>query len=203
MPLWKTVFDLEAQADAIRRRRYGVIEAREGRVTSIRFRPWPKWVALPQALYFGPRRHRRWSADCCRLYFNQPRRFSNYLALPYAVSGNGTRLATIYAALAALDEVARIKRTDAILADIQNDRISARLLERQGWQPHAPSRWHRNHIKRFYGNYPAVGQASGLTTPQLAIAMHTDTDVESEPLRAHSSGHRPDLQQLNAPSACT
>ncbi len=178
MPLWETVIDLEAHADVIRRRRYGVIEAREGRVTSIRFRPLPKWVTLPQAIVFGPRRHRRWSADCCRLYFNQPRRFANFLALPYMVSGCGTRLATIYAALAALDEVARIKRSDAILADVQNDRIGPRLLERHGWQPHAPSRRHRNYIKRFYGEYPPVGQACGLTTPRLKTT--TRAIVESE-----------------------
>lgn len=170
MPLWETVVDLESQADMIRRRRYGVIEAREGRLVAIHFRPWPKLVMLPEALFFGPRRHARWSADCCRLWFNQPRRFLNYLALPYMVSGCGTRLATFYAALDALDEVARIKRSDAILADVQNYRISPRFLERQGWQPHAKSRWHRNYIKRFYGEYSAGGLTGRRMASSYALA---------------------------------
>jgi hypothetical protein len=107
-------------------------------------------------LLWGERRHRRWSEDRCRLYFNQPLRFSNFLAVPYLLSGRGTTLATVYAALWALDEIARIKRTDAILADVLNLRISDRLLARRGWAPHKPSRWHRHFIKRFYGKYPPV-----------------------------------------------
>ena len=41
MPLWETVVDLTAQADVVRRRRYGVIELRDGRLASIHFRPLP------------------------------------------------------------------------------------------------------------------------------------------------------------------
>ncbi|HEY2147708.1 MAG TPA: hypothetical protein VGH32_07205 [Pirellulales bacterium] len=105
-------------------------------------------------LLWGERRHRRWSEDRCRLYFNQPLGFSNFLAVPYSLSGRGTTLATVYAALGALDEIACIKRTDAMLADVLNLRISDRLLARRGWAPHKPSRWHRHFIKRFYGKYP-------------------------------------------------
>jgi hypothetical protein len=53
-----------------------------------------------------------------------------------------------------LDEVARLKASDAILCDVWNWRISDRLLARWGWQPHKPDRWHRHFIKRFYGVYP-------------------------------------------------
>ena len=155
MPLFQSITDLTADAHVIRQRRYGIIECSAGRLTAIRFRPYPKWASLPEALFWGERRHRRWKADSCRLYFNQPLRFPNFLAVPYALSGRGTELATYYAALETLDEIARIKRTDAILADILNSRISDRLLARQGWSPHKPSRWHRHFIKRFYGEYPA------------------------------------------------
>jgi hypothetical protein len=156
MKLFETITDLATDADVIRRRRYGIIEAAGGRLVSVKFRPWPKWASLPEALFFGERRHRRWAADRCWLYFNQPLRFSNFLAVPYMVSGRGTRLSTFYAALAALDEIARLKRTDAMLADVLNLRISDRFLARQGWSPHKPSRWHRHFIKRFYGEYPAA-----------------------------------------------
>jgi hypothetical protein len=160
MSLFQTVTDLSAHADVIHERRYGVIECLAGRLTAIRFRPYPKWASLPEALFWGERRHRRWEADACRLYFNQPLRFPSFLAVPYALSGRGTKLATFYAALEVLDEIARIKRTDAILADILNSRISDRLLARQGWSPHKPSRWHRHFIKRFYGEYPAPRRGS-------------------------------------------
>ena len=161
MPLFETVTDLAAGTEAIRRRPYGIVEAVEGRLFAIHFRPFPKWISLPEVLYWGASRHRRWEGDCCRLFFNQPRRFSNFLAVPYVVSGRGTTLATFYAALDALDEIARIKRTDALLADVLNPRISPRFLARRGWSPHKPSRWHRHYIKRFYGEYPP---------PRLAVA---------------------------------
>lgn len=148
-------FDFGAASETIRRRRFGVIEAADGRVVAIRFRPWPKVVTLPEALFLGERYHERRRADRCRVYFNQPWRFPNYLAVPYGLCGRGTRLATMNAALAALDEIARIKQTDALLADVLNFRISPRMLARYGWAAHKPSRWHRHYIKRFYGEYPA------------------------------------------------
>jgi hypothetical protein len=169
MPLFETITDLSAGAEVIHRRSYGVIETAAGRFVGIRFRPYPKWASLPEVLYWGERRHRRWSDDRCLLYFNQPWRFPNYLAVPYVVSGQGTKLATFYATLAALDAVARIKRSDAILADVLNIRISDRLLARQGWSPHKPSRWHRHFIKRFYGEYPA-GRMNVCSDIEIAAA---------------------------------
>lgn len=64
--------------------------------------------------------------------------------------------------LAALDEIARIKQTDALLADVLNFRISPRMLARYGWASHKPSRWHRHYIKRFYGSYPACRWPTGI-----------------------------------------
>jgi hypothetical protein len=159
MPLFETVTDLATGAGVIHRRRYGIIEAAAGRLVAVHFRPFPKWISLPEVLFWGASRHRRCEADRCRLFFNQPRRFSNFLAVPYIVSGRGTTLATFYAALDALDEIARIKQTDALLADVLNPRISARFLTRRGWLPHKPSRWHRHFIKRFYGEYPPARDA--------------------------------------------
>jgi hypothetical protein len=58
--------------------------------------------------------------------------------------------------MAVLDEIARIKRSDAILTDAANFRISDRFLRRQGWERHTKARYHRNYIKRFYGEYSTV-----------------------------------------------
>jgi hypothetical protein len=167
MPFIETIHDFTAGADVIRRRRYGIIEAAAGRIVAVHFRPWPKWASLPEAIFWGGWRHRRWEADCCRLYFNQPLRFANFLAVPYVLSGRRTKLSTCHVALAALDEIARIKRSDAILADVLNSRISPRFLARQGWEAHKPSRWHRHYIKRFYGEFNEIRElgvsAQGLT----------------------------------------
>jgi hypothetical protein len=89
------------------------------------------------------------------LYYNQPWAFPNFLALKYLVSTRQATLATVDSALAALDEIARLKGIDALLCDVANCRISDRLMARAGWEPHKPQRWHRNFIKRFYGVYPA------------------------------------------------
>ena len=65
------------------------------------------------------------------------------------ISGRGLTLTV-------LDEVAAIKGIDAIVCDAGNIRLSDRLMARLGWEPHKPQRWHRNYIRRFYGQYPAV-----------------------------------------------
>ena len=155
VPLYETITDLNdfAQAEVVRRRRYGVIEIVDGRLARIVFRPFPKWVSLWESLYWGEWRHQRKPGDRCYLYFNQPAQCPNYLALKYAHSHRDTRLRSFFAALRVLDQIAEIKRTDAIVADAANLRISDRLLSRLGWEKHTNSRWHRNYIKRFYGEY--------------------------------------------------
>jgi hypothetical protein len=143
-----------AQCDAVRRGRYGVIETSLGRLVAIHLRLWPRIISTLETDWLGRRWHERCPGDRCLVYFNQPRRHSNFLALKYVVSQRDCTLATAFAALTALDEVARIKRSDAILCDAWNERISDRLLAREGWERHKPERWHRNYIKRFYGVYP-------------------------------------------------
>jgi hypothetical protein len=156
MPLFETVTDLAAGADVLRARRYGVIEVRDGRLLRIVLRPFAKYVSVFESIFFGGFYHRRVPGDRCRLYYNQPRSWPNYLALKYIISARETRLPTVFCALSVLDEIARIKRSDAILADAANFRFSDRLLAREGWQRHTKSRYHRNYIKRFYGEYPEV-----------------------------------------------
>jgi hypothetical protein len=53
-----------------------------------------------------------------------------------------------------LDEIARIKRSDAILAHVSNPQISDRLMWRWGWERHLVQSSKRQFIKRFYGVYP-------------------------------------------------
>ncbi|MCA9099790.1 MAG: hypothetical protein KDA63_01485 [Planctomycetales bacterium] len=148
------VTDFWAERPRLFRERYGMIEVRDGKLYRVRLRPLPKLVSLAEVLFVGRAYHSRVGGDRCLLYYNQPRRFSNFIALKYIVSARDTTLASLHGALVVLDEIARMKRTDALLCDVSNFRISDRLLRRWGWEPHLPSRWRRHHIKRFYGSYP-------------------------------------------------
>jgi len=153
-PWFETVTDLEAGREAIRRRRYGVIEARDGRFFGVHLRPFPKIASVPEVFLLGGWYHRRVPGDRCRLYFNQPRRFPNYLAVKCILSARDTRFATVRRVLKALDEIARIKGSDALLCDAANWRLSTAIMTRWGWEGHCPSFWHRHFIRRFYGEYP-------------------------------------------------
>lgn len=150
-----TEFDSDAAREALRGRRYGVIEANGGRVTAIHLRPWPKLMSWREFWPTAARYHARGDGDRCLIYYNQPLGHSNYLALKYIVSTTGSSYATFCAAVNELDRIAELKQSDALLCDAANVRLSDRLFARFGWEPHAASRWHRNFIKRFYGAYPA------------------------------------------------
>ena len=158
LALFPTPTDLATDHDLIRRRRYGRIECRQGAFASLTFRPWPKRVWLAESRWLGNWQHRLRTGDWCRLYFNQPRGFDNYLSLIFVVSGREASFATFRAAVQTLDEIARIKDVDALLCDASNERISPRLLQRWGWQSHAPSLPGRNYIKRL--RQPFSWQAS-------------------------------------------
>jgi hypothetical protein len=154
MPLFENVTDWAEGTGVLRRRRYGVIEVAEGQFRRVLLRPFPRIVSAPEILLVGGTYHRHRRGDRCLLYYNQPWRFPQFLALKYIVSARQTTLRTFTRALAVLDEIARLKRSDALLCDVGNWRISTKLMARWGWQPHCPSRWHRYYIKRFYGEYP-------------------------------------------------
>lgn len=154
MPFFETIADLQEGAETLRRRRYGVIEVIDGCLSRVVLRPFPKIVSVPGVLLGGGWRHRHRRGDCLRLYYNQPRRFPNFLVLKYFESTRDTSLRSVIRGLAVLDEIARWKGSDALLCDVFNGRITPKVLGRWGWTPHSPSRFHRHYIKRFYGTYP-------------------------------------------------
>jgi|GEM_PF-1301774 len=145
-------------------RRSGVIEVAAGIPVSARPRRFARRPSQLEALLWGRWTHGQRTGDRCWVYFHQPRRFPNFLVVSYAVSARQTTLATIRMALAVVDQLAERKRTDALLCDVVTARISDRALARWGWEPLAPSRWHRRHIKRFYGQYDI---ASSLLAPYV------------------------------------
>ena len=152
--LFETITDIESSTSTIRTRRYGVIEVTEGQFTAIHFRPWPKLISTTEAQWLGGWHHGRQKKDHCLMYYNQPLGHSNFLALKYTVSSFGTTYKTFRRTCLILDEVARIKKTDAIVAEVTNKRISDRFLRRMGWEQHLTHSRKRHYIKRFYGKYP-------------------------------------------------
>jgi hypothetical protein len=171
--LFEIVTDIELQAETIKRRHYGVIEMEGGRLRRIVLRPFPKYVSVFEALFWGNFCHRRLKGDRLRLFYNQPKQYPNYLSLKYAVSTRQTSLASMLGALAALDEIALIKQSDAILTDAANFRISDRFLRRHGFERHTKARYHRNYIKRFYGEYSTVRRIRlGDDAAQTQLAGH-------------------------------
>jgi hypothetical protein len=162
MPLFETVTDLRAGEETLRRRRYGAIDVQGGQLAGVHLRPYAKIISLPEALWLGKWNHRRLVGDRCWLYYNQPLGHSRFLAVKYVVSARECRFASLKAAMTVLEEIARIKRSDAALCDVTNRRISDRLLAREGWERHCLASPRRHHIKRFYGEYAAPDAAWNL-----------------------------------------
>ncbi len=162
MPLFESVRDLQQDAEVLRRRAYGVIFVEDERLHEIRLRPWPKIISVAEMSVWGRGFHQRATGNRCWLYYNQPRGHRNFLALKYIVSSRHATFRTFRSSLIVLDEIARIKGTDAIVCEVSNLRISERLLKRWGWQSHVPHSRRRHFIKRFYGTYPAPDEAWAL-----------------------------------------
>ena len=172
MALFEIARDLQADADLLRRRFHGIIETRDGQLSVIYLRPWPATVSIFRLWRDMWGRTVTPKEDVCRLYFDQLRSQPNYMALKYVVSHSGTSFATARAAARVLDEIARIKRTDAIVCEARNARISDRLLARWGWQRHVLTSKRRHFIKRFYGYYPVRG---GLSLLDSKVNQGTQT----------------------------
>lgn len=151
--LFQNVTSLESSDRTLCRCRYGMIEVADGKLIRIQMRPWPKLASVVEARWLSPWKNRWARRDVCRVYYNQPMFHSNYLAFVFLESTPGTQLASISAALKTLDQIAFLKRSDAILAEVSNTKISDRLLVRLGWKSHLPHRSRRHWIKRFYGKF--------------------------------------------------
>ena len=168
MRLFETVTDLRAQADVLRRRRYGVIEMVDERLARIVLRPWPKRMSILELLLVGRRFHARRRGNRCWLYYNQPLGHRNFLVVGHAISTSGATLRTVHGAMVVLDEIARIKQSDAVIGSVANMRISDRLTARWGWEPFEVVGGRRQFIKRFYGKHLPPQQAWRLMSTAVA-----------------------------------
>ena len=168
--LFETIHDFEAGRETIAKCSYGVIEVADGEFVGIHLRPWPKIVSVVEAKWMGGWQHERRERDQCLLYYNQPIAHRNFLALKYTVTSYRTTYKTFRRTLIVLDEIAKLKKTDAIVAEVSNKRISDRFMKRCGWEPHLPNKKARHFIKRFYGQYPTVEIAQEILASNPSLA---------------------------------
>ena len=147
--MWTTIKRVQGNEQQLRTARYGVIEFRAGQLVSIQTRPWPKIASKFEVWWCERFGWRRREGDCCRVYYNEPRGCPGYLTLPWMQSTAQTTLLTVFAALDLLDEIAELKRSDAIVCELANRRLSDRLMRRLGWTRHLESSARRHYIKRF------------------------------------------------------
>ncbi len=92
----------------------------------------------------------------CVLYYHHGWLSADFLVLSYVSSHPRASLSSFYCATLVLDELAREKGSHAIVAELTNERISDRLMQRWGWERHCLNWKGRHFIKRFYGTYPAL-----------------------------------------------
>lgn len=162
MAFFESITDFQQHRDKIQTRAYGMIEVIEGRLQAIHFRPWPKLISAVEAAWIGGWKHKRAQENRCVLYYNQPIAHRKFLTLAYVESTLGTSFASFRKSLLVLDQIAMTKKSDAILCEASNPRISDRLFQRWGWEPHIVSSKKRHWIKRFYGDYQSVEKQSHL-----------------------------------------
>ena len=155
---FKKYHDLEQSGDEIAASPYGMIEASRGKVQFVQLRPWPKLVSGVEALWLGGWSHRHLQRDRAQFWYSQPMAHKNFLVLSYAVSDMGTTIPTLRAALRALDRVAELKRSDAILCQATNSRLTDRVMRFWGFERHLKHKKGRHYIRRFYGEYPMVAR---------------------------------------------
>lgn len=143
-----------SQGDLLRARRCGRIVIHEGRLSAVHGRWWAHAGSLMEV--YWQKWRRTLTSDRCELYYHVPWGSSRYLTLDFVRSGPKTSLSTFYAATLVLDEIARLKDSNAIVCNVTNTRISDRLMERWGWQAHCPNWKGRHFIKRLYGEHPTI-----------------------------------------------
>jgi hypothetical protein len=145
------------EAKSLAARRAGQIVVQSGALVAVYGRWWPYLGNHLRAAW--DQRFRQTEEDRCELFYHAAISSPQFLTLSYIHSGERTSVASVYAATLILDEIARLKRTLAIVCNVTNDRISDRALARWGWESHCHGWSGRHFIKRFYGEYPPISNS--------------------------------------------
>ncbi len=151
------VRDISSHGHQLTARRAGQIVVQGGELVAVFGRWWPYIGNHLRAAW--DQRFRQTEQDRCELFYHVPICSPQFLTLSYIHSGENTSVASVYAATLVLDEIARLKRSLAIVCNVTNDRISDRALARWGWESHCQAWSGRHFIKRFYGKYPRISDS--------------------------------------------
>ena len=153
MFLFPLITDPRESASDIRRWRCGRIIVQGGKLVGVQKRLWCGSVSMAQVWWQS--RYGRPNDDLCWLDYHQPMGMPGFLTLDYIRSGSQAGYKSFLGACGVLDEIARIRRAQAIVAHVSNAAISDRLLSRLGWERHLEQWSGRHWIRRFYDGYPA------------------------------------------------
>ena len=126
------------------------------------------------------------------LYYDQPAAFPQFLALKYIVSGRHTSVRTILRAIKTVEHIAELKGCTALLCDIAAGRLLPQVVERFGFEPHAPQLFHRNYIKRL--REPSADNRFSLLRDQLANGL---PQSEKQPEKKDANTHGDRYQQAD------
>ncbi|EMI45964.1 hypothetical protein [Rhodopirellula sp. SWK7] len=154
MLLRRRFTSLQSQSELIASITCGRIIMRAGRLVSVE----QHWLRSPVSIaqVWWESNHGRLRGDECLLDYHVPRGLPSFMTLDYIRSGSETSYRTFIGACHVLNEIARLRRADAIVAHVTNVRISDRLLERLSWQRHQEHWRGRHYIRRFYDGYPTL-----------------------------------------------
>lgn len=138
------IVKVDSRAIAIR---YGVVEVRNDRAYCIQRRLLPKMPSMFEAWLDA--RWRRLPDNEVRLYYNVPYRCEGFMVLAYARSGSRTSLASFRTGLSVLEEIAKLKRLQAIVCHASNPKLTERVMHYFGYTRHASHLKGYHYIKRL------------------------------------------------------
>jgi hypothetical protein len=146
------ITDIKSSAAQIRRWRCGRIVVQGGKLVRVERRLMCGSASMAQVWW--QMKYGRTDDDLVWLDYHQPIGMPAFLTLDYVRSGKRAGYRSFIGAIHLLNEIARIRGAQAIVAHVSNGKISDRLLQRHGWQPHMPDWDGRHWIRRFYDGYP-------------------------------------------------
>ena len=85
----------------------------------------------------------------CRVFYSFPIRTPGFMAINYLTSGEQTSYRTLLLGVQVLEEIARSRKSIAIVCQAYSDRLTERLMNRWGYVRHALSLGDNHYIRRL------------------------------------------------------
>lgn len=153
----RPIVDLTIQGHRVASMRVGRIVVAGGQLSHVQ----PRWSIAAASIagvywdnFCGRDKHSR-----CEIDFHVPRGMPSFLTLDYIRSGRSATYADFRRCVRTLEQIGRIKRSYAIVANITNPAITDRLLTRFGWQQHCLTWKGRHWIRRLNDDTPPRDRA--------------------------------------------